>query len=96
MAWTANSNEGDVAVASATGIVSSMANFGALICTFALYTGWTSDAPRYIGSNMVNGGAMLLAAGSAVILRTWLSRLNKQSIDENYSNSQTKRKVYLL
>ncbi|CAO3672821.1 unnamed protein product [Umbelopsis ramanniana] len=96
MAWTANSNEGDVAVASATGIVSSMANFGALICTFALYTGWTSDAPRYIGSNMVNGGAMLLAAGSAVILRTWLSRLNKQSIDENHSNSKTKRKVYLL
>jgi hypothetical protein len=73
-----------------------MANFGALICTFALYTGWTSDAPRYIGSNMVNGGAMLLAAGSAVILRTWLSRLNTQSIDENHSNFQTKRKVYLL
>jgi hypothetical protein len=73
-----------------------MANFGALICTFALYTGWTSDAPRYIGSNMVNGGAMLLAAGSAVILRTWLSRLNNQSIEENNFTSLTKRKVYLL
>jgi hypothetical protein len=96
MAWTANSNDGDVAVASATGIVSSMANFGALICTFALYTGWTSDAPRYIGSNMVNGSAMLLAACSATILRTWLSQLNKNSIDENDSNPQVKRKVYLL
>lgn len=93
MAWTANSNEGDVAVASATGIVSSVANFGALICTFALYTGWPSDAPRYIGSNMVNGGAMLLAAGSAVVLRWWLQRLNNKSSTDNDSS---RSKVYLL
>lgn len=77
MAWTANSKD-PVAVASATGIVSSVANFGALICTFALYSGWPSDAPRYIGSNMINGAAMLLAAISAFILRIHLSRLNKQ------------------
>lgn len=38
MAWTANSKEDPVSVASATGIVSSVANFGALICTFALYS----------------------------------------------------------
>ncbi|KAJ2962747.1 hypothetical protein NQZ79_g2132 [Umbelopsis isabellina] len=93
MAWTANSNEGDVAVASATGIVSSIANFGALICTFALYTGWPSDAPRYIGSNMVNGSAMLLAAGSAVVLRWWLQRLNNKSSSDNESS---RSKVYLL
>jgi hypothetical protein len=93
MAWTANSNEGDVAVASATGIVSSIANFGALICTFALYTGWPSDAPRYIGSNMVNGGAMLLAAGSAVVLRLWLQRLNRTS---SLDNDSSRSKVYLL
>ncbi|KAI8878621.1 MFS general substrate transporter [Backusella circina FSU 941] len=76
MAWTANSKEDPVAVASATGIVSSVANFGALICTFALYSGWPSDAPRYIGSNMINGGAMLVAALSALILRIHLSRAN--------------------
>jgi hypothetical protein len=93
MAWTANSNEGDVAVASATGIVSSIANFGALICTFALYTGWPSDAPRYIGSNMVNGGAMLLAAGSAVVLRLWLQRLNRTA---SLDNDSSRSKVYLL
>ncbi|CEP08471.1 hypothetical protein [Parasitella parasitica] len=78
MAWTANSKEDPVSVASATGIVSSVANFGALICTFALYSGWPSDAPRYIGSNMINGAAMLLAAISAAILRIHLSKLNKQ------------------
>ncbi|KAF1799124.1 major facilitator superfamily domain-containing protein [Mucor lusitanicus] len=78
MAWTANSKEDPVSVASATGIVSSVANFGALICTFALYSGWPSDAPRYVGSNMINGAAMLLAAVSAFILRVHLSKLNKQ------------------
>ncbi|GAB5592594.1 hypothetical protein Unana1_07494 [Umbelopsis nana] len=96
MAWTANSNQGDVAVASATGIVSSMANFGALTCTFALYTGWPSDAPRYIGSNMINGGMMLLAACSAVVLRTWLAQLNKKSADEHTSDPLVRRKIYLL
>ncbi|KAI8372914.1 major facilitator superfamily domain-containing protein [Radiomyces spectabilis] len=77
MAWTANSKEDSIAIASATGIVSSIANFGALICTFALYSGWTSDAPRYVGSNMVNGGAMLLAAICAFVLKMRLKGLNK-------------------
>ncbi|KAI9487277.1 MAG: major facilitator superfamily domain-containing protein [Benjaminiella poitrasii] len=78
MAWTANAKEDPVSVASATGIVSSVANFGALICTFALYSGWPSDAPHYIGSNMINGGAMLIAAISAFCLRIHLQKLNKR------------------
>ncbi|ORY96788.1 major facilitator superfamily domain-containing protein [Syncephalastrum racemosum] len=78
MAWTANSKDDPVAVASATGIVSSVANFGALICTFALYSGWTSDAPRYVGSNMINGGAMLIAALCALVLKFRLHGLNKR------------------
>ncbi|ORX52826.1 MFS general substrate transporter [Hesseltinella vesiculosa] len=78
MAWTANCKEGAVAIASATGIVSSMANFGALITTFALYSGWPVDAPNYTGSNMVVGSAMLLAAVSAVILKIQLKRLNSK------------------
>ncbi|KAG0171016.1 hypothetical protein DFQ28_001381 [Apophysomyces sp. BC1034] len=81
MAWTANSKEGAVDVASATGIVSSIANFGALVCTFALYSGWPSDAPHYIGSNMINGGAMFIAAVCAFVLKIRLGRLNK-IIDE--------------
>ncbi|KAG1132627.1 hypothetical protein G6F61_001536 [Rhizopus arrhizus] len=59
MAWTSNSWEDPVAVASATGIVSSVANFSSLIVTFALYSGWPADAPRYVGSNMINGGTMI-------------------------------------
>ncbi|KAG2219923.1 hypothetical protein INT45_010437, partial [Circinella minor] len=78
MAWTANLREDAVGVASATGVVSSMGNFGALVCTFALYSGWTSDAPRYVGSNMINGGAMLLAGVCATILKLRLGSLNKQ------------------
>ncbi|KAI9024305.1 major facilitator superfamily domain-containing protein [Phycomyces nitens] len=78
MAWTANSKEGATAVATATGIVSSIANFGALICTFALYSGWPADAPRYVGSNMINGGAMLVAAICALILKLKFTSLNKQ------------------
>ncbi|KAI8987481.1 major facilitator superfamily domain-containing protein [Mycotypha africana] len=76
MAWTANSKEDAVSVATATGIVSSIANFGALICTFALYSGWPADGPRYVGSNMINGGAMLFAAVCAFVLRLHLSKLN--------------------
>ncbi|KAL0093583.1 major facilitator superfamily domain-containing protein [Phycomyces blakesleeanus] len=77
MAWTANSKEGATAVATATGIVSSIANFGALVCTFALYSGWPADAPRYVGSNMINGGAMLVAAVCALILKLKFTSLNK-------------------
>ncbi|KAI7897009.1 major facilitator superfamily domain-containing protein [Mucor mucedo] len=89
MAWTANSKEDPVAVASATGIVSSVANFGALICTFALYSGWASDAPRYIGSNMINGGAMLIAAICAFGLRIHLSKLNKIIERDGYVGDRT-------
>ncbi|KAI8142838.1 major facilitator superfamily domain-containing protein [Fennellomyces sp. T-0311] len=91
MAWTANLRENAVDVASATGIVSSMGNFGALICTFALYSGWTSDAPRYVGSNMINGGAMLLATICAIILKLRLGHLNKQM---DQSGGRTRK--YLL
>lgn len=78
-----------MAVASATGIVSSVANFGALICTFALYSGWASDAPRYVGSNMINGGAMLIAAICALGLRIHLSKLNKIIERDGYVGDRT-------
>lgn len=94
MAWTANSKEDPVAVASATGIVSSVANFGALICTFALYSGWPSDAPRYVGSNMINGAAMLLAAFCALGLRMHLSKLNKKI--ETYGCAGDRTFPYIL
>lgn len=95
MAWTANSKDDAVAVASATGIVSSVANFGALVCTFALYSGWTADAPRYVGSNMINGGAMLIAALSAMTLQFQLRKLNKEMATATNDPSGRTRK-YLL
>ncbi|ORE12286.1 MFS general substrate transporter [Rhizopus microsporus] len=94
MAWTANSKEDPIEVASATGIVSSVANFGALICTFVLYSGWPSDAPRYVGSNMINGGAMVLAAICAFCLRCHLSREN--SIIERDGVSGNRTHPYIL
>ncbi|RUP42854.1 major facilitator superfamily domain-containing protein [Jimgerdemannia flammicorona] len=78
MAWTANTSQTPLAIAITTSIVSSLANFGALICTFALYSGWPADAPRYIGSNMINGGAMLLAAATAGYLKWDLGRQNRK------------------
>ncbi|KAI9316619.1 major facilitator superfamily domain-containing protein [Dichotomocladium elegans] len=97
MAWTANYKKGNsVAVASATGIVSSVANFGALICTFALYSGWTADAPRYVGSNMINGAAMLLAAASALILKFRLGKLNRQMEEEEDVADGSGKRKYLL
>ncbi|KAI9260811.1 major facilitator superfamily domain-containing protein [Sporodiniella umbellata] len=77
MAWTTNSYEDPVTIASVTGIVSSVANFSSLVVTFALYSGWPSDGPKYIGSNMINGGAMLLTALIALLLRYRLAKMNQ-------------------
>ncbi|OZJ05168.1 hypothetical protein BZG36_02218 [Bifiguratus adelaidae] len=96
MAWITNNKDGDVAVASAVAIVSSMANFGALVTTFALYSGWPADAPLYIGSNMINGGAMLLTALAAAWLKFTYGRRNK-IIQTEGSDPQTGRRVlYIL
>ncbi|RCI07197.1 hypothetical protein CU098_013858 [Rhizopus stolonifer] len=94
MAWTSNSWEDPVAVASATGIVSSVANFSSLIVTFALYSGWTADAPRYVGSNMINGGTMLITAFAAFLLRRHLSKMN--SIIEREGSAGGKTLPYIL
>lgn len=96
MAWTANSKEDGVAIASATAIVSSVGNFGALICTFALYSSWPADIPNYKGSNMVVGGSMLLAAVCATILKYKLKHLN-QMIDSGMKVGSANRDYrYLL
>ncbi|CAO3646704.1 unnamed protein product [Cunninghamella blakesleeana] len=95
MAWAANSKEDAVAVASTTGIVSSVANFGALICTFALYSNWEADAPNYLGSNMVVGGSMLLAAIAAAILKYKLKRLNEM-IDSSVKVGNAQRDYHYL
>lgn len=94
MAWTSNSWEDPVAVASATGIVSSVANFSSLIVTFALYSGWPADAPRYVGSNMINGGTMVLAALCAFLLRLYLSKMNL--IIEREGSAHGKTRPYIL
>ncbi|KAI9279156.1 major facilitator superfamily domain-containing protein [Sporodiniella umbellata] len=94
MAWTANSKDDPVTVATATGIVSSVANFGALICTFALYSGWPSDAPRYVGSNMINGGAMVFAAMCALFMRLHLSK--KNSIIERDGSVDGRSRPFIL
>jgi hypothetical protein len=95
MAWITNNKDGDVAVASSVAIVSSFANIGALFTTFALYSAWPSDAPRYIGSNMINGGAMLLTAMSAAWLKYTYSKKNR-IIRDTGSDPQTGRKFLYI
>jgi MFS family permease len=96
IAWITNNKDGDVAVASAVAIVSSVANFGALVTTFALYSAWTSDAPKYIGSNMINGGAMLLTGIAAAWCKYTYSKKNR-IIRETGMDPETGRKfLYII
>lgn len=95
IAWITNNKDGDVAVASAVAIVSSVANFGALVTTFALYSAWPADAPKYIGSNMINGGAMLVTAIAAAWCKYTYTKKN-HIIRETGMDPETGRKYAYL
>jgi MFS family permease len=92
--WTTNSKDGSVNVAAATAIVSSIAQIGSIVSTYALYEGWPSDKPQYIGSNMINVGLSGLGIVAAVILKLDFIRLNKQ-IDEHGETTDGRRIKYL-
>ncbi|ORX97937.1 MFS general substrate transporter [Basidiobolus meristosporus CBS 931.73] len=77
MGWTTSSANGEKAVAATTGIASTMAQLGVIFVTYLLYQGWPSDAPRYVGSNMVNVGLSGLGILVTIFLRWDLGRLNR-------------------
>ncbi|KAK9727634.1 hypothetical protein K7432_001717 [Basidiobolus ranarum] len=77
MGWTTSSANGEKGVAATTGIVSTMAQLGVIFTTYLLYQGWPSDAPKFIGSHMVNVGLSVLGVIATIFIRWDLTRLNK-------------------
>ena len=83
MTWTAeifSQRHGEVGVAAATALVSGLGNLGSILTTYALYTGWKSDAKglvlggeKYRASNLVCvgvvGGSILACLGMWVAVR---------------------------
>jgi hypothetical protein len=93
--WALNSKDGEISIAVTTGIVSGLAQLGLVFSTFFLYTGWSADAPRYVGSNSVNIGIACLGAITAIVLRLDLQRLNRQ-IERHGKTSSGHTRKYLL
>ncbi|KAK9761879.1 hypothetical protein K7432_012885, partial [Basidiobolus ranarum] len=77
MGWTTSSSNGEKGVAATTGIASTMAQLGVIFTTYLLYQGWPSDAPKFIGSNMVNVGLNVIGVTATLIIRWELTRLNR-------------------
>ena len=91
MTWTNEifqPRHGEVGVAAASAVVSGLGNLGSILTTYALFTGWESDANpklgqrRYRKSTWVMIGILFLSILSAVVntllLRAFGSKRGKQ------------------
>lgn len=79
MTWTNEifqRRHGEVGVASASALVSGLGNLGSIMTTYALYTGWASDAKsgpyQYRKSNLVMIGILCLSILSSVVMTIFL------------------------
>lgn len=84
MTWAAEifgPRHGDLGLAASAALVSGLGNLGSVTTSYALYTGWPSDAARgYRNSNMVMVamlGISILAAGACTLLRRALGDFKK-------------------
>jgi MFS family permease len=75
MTWTSEifqARHGEVGVAAASALVSGLGNLGSIITTYALYTGWPSDAAKgptqYRRSNLAMIGILGISIASSVLL----------------------------
>ncbi|KAJ5728189.1 hypothetical protein N7493_004519 [Penicillium malachiteum] len=80
MTWTAEifqPRHGEVGVAAASAVVSGWGNLGSILTTYALYSGWASDAnapgrQKYRKSNLVMVGILIASILSAVFMQVAL------------------------
>ncbi|KAI9699775.1 MAG: hypothetical protein M1836_002810 [Candelina mexicana] len=79
MTWTNElfqPRHGEVGVAAATALVSGLGNFGSILTTYALYTGWANDSKpgpkQYRKSNLVMVGILCLSILSSLVLTVLL------------------------
>ena len=88
---------GEVGVAAASAVVSGLGNLGSVVTTYALYTGWKSDAEaegreKFRKSNLVMVGIL---AGSIVAagLMEVLVRVVDGKVDERKVDGAARREV---
>lgn len=80
MTWTAEifqPRHGEVGVAAASAVVSGWGNLGSIMTTYALYSGWASDAnapgrQKYRKSNLVMIGILIASILAAVLMQVAL------------------------
>lgn len=80
MTWTAEifqPRHGEVGVAAASAVVSGWGNLGSILTTYALYSGWASDADapgreKYRKSNLVMVGILIASILAAVLMQVTL------------------------
>ncbi|KAJ6021460.1 hypothetical protein N7540_006964 [Penicillium herquei] len=80
MTWTAEifqPRHGEVGVAAASAVVSGWGNLGSILTTYALYSGWASDAnapgrQKYRKSNLVMVGILIASILAAVLMQVAL------------------------
>jgi MFS family permease len=80
MTWTTEifqPRHGEVGVAAASALVSGLGNLGSILTTYALYSGWDSDAKapgraKYRKSNLVMVGILCASIAAAVTMQILL------------------------
>jgi MFS family permease len=80
MTWTTEifqPRHGEVGVAAASALVSGLGNLGSILTTYALYSGWDSDArapgrAKYRKSNLVMVGILCASIAAAVTMQILL------------------------
>ncbi|KAJ5263918.1 hypothetical protein N7478_011523 [Penicillium angulare] len=80
MTWTAEifqPRHGEVGVAAASAVVSGWGNLGSILTTYALYSGWASDAnapgrEKYRKSNLVMIGILIASILAAIFMQVTL------------------------
>lgn len=80
MTWTAEifqPRHGEVGVAAASAVVSGWGNLGSILTTYALYSGWASDAnapgrEKYRKSNLVMIGILIASILAAILMQVTL------------------------
>jgi MFS family permease len=85
MTWTAEifqPRHGEVGVAAASAVVSGWGNTGVILTTYALYSGWKSDAAapgreKYRKSNLVMVGILIASILAAIIMDLLLRYVDK-------------------
>ncbi|KAJ5641850.1 hypothetical protein N7490_005850 [Penicillium lividum] len=89
MTWTAEifqRRHGEVGVAAASAVVSGWGNLGSIMTTYALYSGWASDAnapgrQKYRKSNLVMIGILIASILAAVLMQVTLHFTDRHDRD---------------